>query len=125
MAALFQVSDGLQASAVGALRGLKDTAYPMLVTFFAYWMVGLPLAWILGIAKAFGPRGLWVGLIAGLTIGAVLLSLRFHHITRTMPGTASQDPSRAVPADSSTLARPGSTQNVKPGGRRRPQMIKP
>jgi MATE family multidrug resistance protein len=82
MAALFQVSDGLQASAVGALRGLKETAYPMWVTFFAYWLVGLPLAWTLGIAQSLGPRGLWVGLIAGLTIGAVLLSARFHHITR-------------------------------------------
>ena len=93
MAALFQVSDGLQASAVGALRGLKDTAYPMLVTFFAYWLVGLPLAWSLGIAKAFGPRGLWVGLIAGLTIGAVLLSLRFHRIARAVPGPVRRDAS--------------------------------
>jgi len=96
MAALFQVSDGLQASAVGALRGLKDTAYPMWVTFFAYWLVGLPLAWTLGIAQALGPRGLWVGLIAGLTIGAVLLSVRFHRITRqpaARPGTEAGEPS--------------------------------
>jgi len=82
MGALFQVSDGLQAGALGALRGLKDTTYPLGVTFFAYWVVGLPLAWTLGIERALGPRGLWVGLIAGLTIAAVLMTWRFHRITR-------------------------------------------
>jgi len=82
MAALFQLSDGLQAGALGALRGLKDTRYPVLVTFGAYWLVGLPLAWSLGIGHALGPRGLWVGLVAGLTLAAVLLSLRFWRISR-------------------------------------------
>ena len=77
LAAVFQLSDGLQASALGALRGLKDTARPMWLTFIAYWLVGLPLAWLLGISRALGPTGLWLGLIAGLTAAAVLLCARF------------------------------------------------
>ncbi len=87
VAALFQVSDGLQVSAVGALRGLKDTRVPMLITFFAYWIVGLPLAYLLGINHALGPQGLWIGLIFGLTVAALLLSLRFHMITRRLIAT--------------------------------------
>ncbi len=82
MAALFQLSDGLQAGSLGALRGLKDTRLPVLITFLAYWLVGLPLAWSLGIGQALGPQGLWVGLVAGLTLAAVLLSLRFWRISR-------------------------------------------
>lgn len=87
VAALFQVSDGLQVSAVGALRGLKDTRVPMLITFFAYWIVGLPLAYLLGINRALGPQGLWIGLIFGLTVAALLLSLRFRMITRRLIAT--------------------------------------
>lgn len=90
MAALFQLSDGLQVSAVGALRGLKDTAHPMLITFLAYWVVGLPLAWLLGIDRALGPQGLWVGLILGLTVAAILLSIRFHVLTRKLIGHRTQ-----------------------------------
>lgn len=84
MAAVFQVSDGLQAGALGALRGLKDTRYPVLVTFVAYWMIGLPIGWSLGIGRALGPQGLWVGLVAGLTFAALLLSLRFWRISRNL-----------------------------------------
>ena len=87
MAALFQLSDGLQAGALGALRGFKDTRYPVLVTFLAYWVVGLPLAWSLGIGHALGPRGLWGGLVAGLTLAAVMLSIRFWRISRANPNT--------------------------------------
>ncbi len=84
IAAVFQVSDGLQAGALGALRGLKDTRYPVLVTFVAYWMIGLPIGWSLGIGRALGPQGLWVGLVAGLTFAALLLSLRFWRISRNL-----------------------------------------
>ncbi len=82
MAALFQIFDGLQVSALGALRGLKDTSYPMWVTFIAYWSIGLPLSYLFGITQAFGPQGLWAGLIFGLTTAAILLSLRFHQLTK-------------------------------------------
>lgn len=81
-AALFQVSDGVQVGAVGALRGLKDTVVPMGINLLSYWAVGLALAYTLGIAMALGPKGLWAGLVFGLTTAAILLSLRFHLLTR-------------------------------------------
>jgi MATE family multidrug resistance protein len=79
-AALFQLSDGLQVSASGALRGLKDTKIPMYVNLLAYWVIGLPAAWLLGIHWGYGPVGLWSGLIVGLSIAAVLLNWRFHRL---------------------------------------------
>ncbi len=77
LAAIFQLSDGLQVSASGALRGLKDTRAPMVITLFAYWLVGLPAGWWLTFGSGLGPRGLWIGIIAGLTIAGLLLALRF------------------------------------------------
>ena len=77
MAAIFQLSDGLQVSGNGALRGLKDTTVPMLITLTAYWLVGFPLALLFGVTLKGGPIGLWWGLIAGLTSAAVLLNARF------------------------------------------------
>lgn len=82
MAAIFQISDGLQVSGYGALRGLKDTTVPMIVNFIAYWVVGLPLGYYLGIVRNIGPQGLWMGLIAGLTIAAILHNIRFYLLTK-------------------------------------------
>lgn len=82
MAAIFQISDGLQVSGYGALRGLKDTKIPMYVNFIAYWLVGLPLGYYLGIIRDIGPQGLWMGLIAGLTIAAILHNIRFYKLTK-------------------------------------------
>lgn len=82
LAAVFQLSDGLQVSAAGALRGLKDTRAPMLITAVAYWLVGIPLGWLLGFRAGLGAEGLWMGLIAGLTLAALLLSLRFFRVAR-------------------------------------------
>ncbi len=82
LAAIFQLSDGLQVSAAGALRGLKDTRVPMLITIIAYWIVGLPLGYALGFSIGLGPAGLWAGLIAGLSVAAVLLPWRFHRLSR-------------------------------------------
>lgn len=82
MAAIFQISDGLQVSGFGALRGLKDTKIPMLVNLFAYWIIGLPVAWLLGFTFGYGPPGLWIGLIIGLTVAAILHNARFWHQTR-------------------------------------------
>jgi len=81
MAAIFQISDGLQVSSYGALRGLKDTTVPMYVNLFAYWVVGLPLGYFLGITYNFGPQGLWMGLIAGLTVAAIFHNMRFFMMT--------------------------------------------
>lgn len=82
MAAIFQISDGLQVGGFGALRGLKDTQTPMFVNIFSYMIVGLSLAYYLGIVRDFGPTGLWTGLIVGLSIAAVLHNVRFFYKTR-------------------------------------------
>jgi MATE family multidrug resistance protein len=81
MAAIFQISDGLQVSGYGALRGLKDTSVPMLVNFFSYWLIGIPTAYYLGTVAGGGPRGMWFGLIAGLSVAAILHNVRFQWMT--------------------------------------------
>jgi MATE family multidrug resistance protein len=87
LAAVFQLSDGLQVSGSGALRGLKDTTIPMYVNFLSYWVIGLPSGWLLGIHFGYGPEGLWTGLILGLTTAAILHNVRFYLISRTFPQT--------------------------------------
>ncbi|MGH7194732.1 MAG: MATE family efflux transporter, partial [Candidatus Saccharimonadales bacterium] len=82
MGAIFQISDGLQTSAAGALRGYKDTRIPMIITIIAYWLVGFPLAWLFGIPLHLGPQMIWAGFIGGLTVAAVLLVLRFARLSR-------------------------------------------
>ena len=77
LAGVFQFSDGIQVAANGALRGLKDTRVPMAITLFAYWGVGMPIGWVLGFRDDLGARGVWMGLIAGLTVAAVMLFVRF------------------------------------------------
>lgn len=82
LAGVFQISDGLQVSASGALRGLKDTKIPMIVNLISYWMVGMPLGYFLGIRFGLGVEGLWMGLIAGLTVAAGLHNWRFYRISK-------------------------------------------
>jgi len=77
MAAIFQISDGLQVSGYGALRGLKDTKIPMYVNLVAYWLIGIPTAYLLGFTFEYGAPGFWIGLIAGLTVAGVLHNTRF------------------------------------------------
>lgn len=81
-AAAFQFPDGIQVLSAGALRGLGDTRVPMLLAALAYWGIGMPLGAGLGLGlggvmPALGPRGMWIGLIAGLSVAAWLLSRRF------------------------------------------------
>ena len=75
-AAVFQFPDGIQVLASGALRGLKDTRVPMLITIFAYWCVGLPLGAWFGLHLNGRAPGLWIGLILGLSVAALLLAMR-------------------------------------------------
>lgn len=82
LAAVFQLPDGLQVAAAGALRGMKDTRVPMIYTVIAYWAVGLALGYWLTFYRQWGPSGMWVGMIAGLSVAAVLLSARFARSTR-------------------------------------------
>lgn len=77
LAAAFQFVDGLQVTANGALRGIKDTRVPMLITVTAYWLVGMPVAHQLAFATDLAASGLWWGLTAGLAAAAIGLSLRF------------------------------------------------
>jgi multidrug resistance protein, MATE family len=85
LAAIFQIFDGLQVSANGALRGLKDTSAPLMITAMAYWGIGIPLGWWFGLHGALGARGVWMGLIAGLATAAALLLLRFDLLSRRLP----------------------------------------
>ena len=87
-AAMFQVSDGLQVGAAGALRGFKDTAVPMFICIFGYWVVGFPLAFVLGVYQGRGPAYVWVGLTVGLTVCAALLIARYLYITRLRVGAS-------------------------------------
>ncbi|CAA0082683.1 Multidrug resistance protein NorM [Zhongshania aliphaticivorans] len=79
-AALYQISDAIQVTANGCLRGFEDTTVPMLLTLFAYWGVGLPLGYVLAttnsLVTAMGPSGFWLGLFAGLSSAALLLAWR-------------------------------------------------
>ena len=84
--ALFQFSDAIQVTAAGALRGYQDTRATMVFTLFAYWGIGLPVGYTLGLSdwlgQPSGPSGLWQGLVAGLTCAAVLLGIRLARSAR-------------------------------------------
>jgi MATE family, multidrug efflux pump len=74
IAALFELFDGLQVVATGALRGLGDTRSPMVAHFIGYWVVGMPVVWVLCFSLGWGAAGIWVGLSAALIlIGAALV----------------------------------------------------
>lgn len=83
--ALFQLFDDTQVTALGSLRGYKDTRVPMFIALFAYWGVGFPVAVILGYGflgfDAHGPQGFWTGLTAGLSVAAVGLVWRFKRLS--------------------------------------------
>ena len=92
-AAAFQFPDGVQVVSAGSLRGLKDTRVPMLLAALAYWGIGMPVGATLGFGlggftPALGPRGMWVGLIAGLVVAAVLLATRFLRSSARVPISA-------------------------------------
>ncbi|WP_158828261.1 MATE family efflux transporter [Mucilaginibacter lacusdianchii] len=81
IAAVFQLFDGTQVIGLGVLRGIGDVNVPTLITFLAYWVVGLPIGYLLGIHLQMGAKGVWFGLVAGLAAASVLLYLRFRKIT--------------------------------------------
>lgn len=76
-AALFQISDSTQAIGAGLLRGIKDVKFPTLLIAVAYWVIGLPLGYVLGFTFNMGASGIWLGLITGLTLASVFLISRF------------------------------------------------
>jgi MATE family multidrug resistance protein len=84
IAAFFQISDGLQVAILGALRGLQDVNIPTLLIFIAYWVVGFPLCYYLGLHTDLKSVGIWIGLLAGLSASALLLYLRFNYLTKRL-----------------------------------------
>ena len=84
-AALFQFPDGVQVLSSGALRGLNDTRVPMWLAALAYWGIGMPVGAGLGLALDWGPKGMWLGLTAGLSVAAFLLCRRFLRSSRRVP----------------------------------------
>lgn len=77
-AAAFQLADGLQAVALGALRGLQDTRVPMWMATFSYWVAGIGIAIGLGFYTPLAETGIWIGLATGLVVAAILLTWRWH-----------------------------------------------
>ena len=84
VAAVFQISDGIQVVVLGALRGLQDVKIPMYITFVAYWVIGFPVSFYLGRHTDLGATGIWIGLLAGLTSAALFLYLRFTRLTKKL-----------------------------------------
>jgi multidrug resistance protein, MATE family len=82
IAALFQLVDGLQVIGIASLRGLKDTAVPMWLAGFGYWLVGFPISYWLGFHTALGGTGIWIGLAFALATVAAVMMLRFERLTR-------------------------------------------
>lgn len=81
IAALFQLSDGIQVTALGMLRGLQDVKIPSIYTFIAYWIITIPLGYFLCVTQKMGAFGMWIALGLGLTISAVMLVFRFHNLS--------------------------------------------
>lgn len=84
IAAIFQLSDGLQVTILGALRGMQDVKIPTLICFIAYWVIGFPISYFTGKADVLGNIGIWLGLLAGLTASAIMLFFRFNYLTKKM-----------------------------------------
>ncbi len=84
IAALFQLSDGLQVVILGALRGLQDVKFPTIICFIAYFIIGFPISIYFGKEDQLGSMGIWLGLLAGLTASALLLYFRFNYLTKKL-----------------------------------------
>lgn len=80
--AIFEIFDGIQAVAIGALRGMSDTQWPSIIAFVAYWVLGLPGGYLLAFHLGVGPVGIWIGLLLGLIVASILLTWRFHVLSK-------------------------------------------
>ena len=84
IAALFQLSDGIQVVILGALRGLQDVRIPTVICFIAYWIIGFPVSFYFGQEEQLGSMGIWLGLLAGLTASALMLYFRFNYLSKNL-----------------------------------------
>lgn len=82
IAAIFQVVDGLQVVGIGLLRGLTDLKAPMVIAFIAYWVIGLPVAYLLGFTFGYGVEGIWISFVVGLSIAAIFFIKRFQRFLK-------------------------------------------
>jgi MATE family multidrug resistance protein len=82
MAAVFQVADGIQIGAAGALRGYKDTRVPMVINIVAYWVLAFPLAYLATVTWQLEPAYTWGAFVVGLGASAILLSWRYARLSR-------------------------------------------
>ena len=83
--AMFQVMDAVQLTSMSSLRGLKDTKIPMWYAAIAYYLVAIPVGYLLGFTLGMGPSGVWYGLLSGLSVAAVLFYFRFRRLCAAMP----------------------------------------
>ena len=88
IAALFQLFDGAQVVGLGVLRGIGDVTIPACITFIAYWIIGLPVGYFLGIKLSLGASGIWYGLTLGLMVASILLYFRFNYFSRKLQKTS-------------------------------------
>ncbi|MBL3656513.1 MATE family efflux transporter [Fulvivirga sediminis] len=86
IAGFFQLSDGIQVVSLGALRGLSDVKVPTALTFIAYWVLALPSGYFLAFELEMGPRGVWYGLLIGLSLVAVIMITRFYGLVKKLDG---------------------------------------
>ena len=84
IAAIFQISDSIQVVVLGALRGMQDVKIPTFITFIAYWVIGFPISYYLSMHTEYKSSGIWIGLLAGLTASAIMLSIRFDILTKKL-----------------------------------------
>jgi MATE family multidrug resistance protein len=84
ISALFQVSDGIQVVGLGALRGIGDVRIPTVIALLAYWLIGLPVGYILAFSYGLRAEGVWYGLLIGLTVAAVFFLIRFNNKSKAL-----------------------------------------
>ncbi|MEB2777137.1 MATE family efflux transporter [Algoriphagus sp. D3-2-R+10] len=84
IAGMFQLSDGIQVAGLGVLRGLEDVKFPTVITLVAYWVIGLPLGYFLAFELEMAEKGIWYGLLIGLSLTAIVLFYRFHKLSNRM-----------------------------------------
>jgi MATE family multidrug resistance protein len=82
VAAIFQIADGIQIGAAATLRAYKDTAFPMAINIFSYWVVAFPLGYMAAITYRLPANQIWAAFIAGLGLAAILLTWRFNRLSK-------------------------------------------